>query len=285
MKLINPLQDENAYVYHYTSCDIALTHILGNRTLMFNTFKNVNDPRESKHWDVAPFVRAELNLEYRQYDAISKGVSQLLKSNAKLICFSRDKPEAVNAWQPEALFSRGFAKSSMWHHYANGYEGVCLMFNREKLIKIFNEQLGSERLFHGPINYSDKGILPNLHGDPFVIDLLHELDPSSYFLATQSHFNQWHQQLFLQKLTDWSNEDEYRFVYLDSHPEPRYLQFGDSLEAIVIGEGVEGDKYDEFLRHCVIHRADIANLVWHNGFPKMERLGQPYITYQHLANE
>lgn len=285
MKLINPLQDGNAYVYHYTSCDTALTHILRNKTLKINPFKNVNDPRESKHWDISPFVRAGLNLELKQYDAISLEVSQIIKSNAKLVCFSRDKPSAVKAWQPEALLNRGFAKPSMWHHYANGHNGVCLMFNREKLIKAFSEQLGNQHFFHGPVTYTDRGILPNLQSDPYVIDLLQVKDTPSYFAAIQAHFDHWHSHLFLHKLSDWSNEDEYRLVYLDEHSEPRYLEFGDSLEAIVIGKGIEKSQHEEYLRHCVVHEAEIAHLDWHNGYPRIGLLGQPYLTHRNLVDE
>lgn len=279
MKLINPLQDGNAYIYHYTSCDTAISHILRNKTLCLNSFKNVNDPRESKHWDMSPFVHAGLKLEPKQYDAISLEVSQIIKSKAKLACFSRDKSIAVKARQPEAFLNRGFAKPSMWHHYGNGHNGVCLMFNREKLINAFSEQLRSQHFFYGPVTYTDKGILPNLQGDPYVIDLLQVKDTSSYFEAIQTHFDRWYRHLFLHKLSDWSNEDEYRLVYLDEHPEPRYLEFGDSLEAIVIGEGVDEAWYEEYRKYCIVYKSEVAQLAWHNGYPKIEHPGQPYITH------
>ena len=111
MKLINPLLDENKYLYHYTSCDTALNYILENRTLMFNSFSNVNDPRESKSWDISPFVREGLNLSMDELTSISRKASDILKKNAKLICFSRDNSSAKGAQQPWALFDRGFAKS------------------------------------------------------------------------------------------------------------------------------------------------------------------------------
>jgi len=199
MKLINPLKDGNAFLYHYTPCDTALNHILKNKTLKLSSFNEVNDPRESKSWDVSPFVDARLNLDLAQYDAISAEVSGILKRNAKLLCFSRDKPSAVDARQPEALLSRGFAKPSMWHHYAKGHDGVCLMFSRTKLDEAFKKQLDRRQLFHGSVTYSDKGILPKLQSDPFVINLLSAKDATGYLSAIHAHFDRWHAQLFLHK--------------------------------------------------------------------------------------
>lgn len=284
MKLINPLEDDNAFLYHYTSSDTALRHILKTGTLLFNSFGKVNDPRESKHWDISPHVRGNIELELEQYVEISREVSEILKSNAKLICFSEDKPESRNAWQPEALLKRGFAKPSMWHHYGKGHDGVCFMFNREKLYEIISEQVNSQQLFHGQVIYSDQGILTKLQKDPFIVDLLSVEDQESYFYAIQNHFEVWYEDLFLKKLSDWSNEDEYRFVYLDDESKPRLIHFGDALEAIVIGEKAAKHNYDDFLRYCVIYQADIAGLIWRNGYPKIEHPGQLYITHRHLLD-
>lgn len=275
MKLVNPLKSSKKYLYHYTSCDTALSHILENKTLMFNPFSNVNDPRESKQWDISPFVRADLNLKKDEYEEISKEVSELLKGSAKVVCFTRDKTEAENALQPWALFDRGFSKPSMWHHYGDKHSGVCFMFNLEKLGEQFKCQLEKKHLFHGEVNYTDHGILPNLQIDPYVIDLLHATDSDSYFAAIGEHFNRWYKDLFFRKLSDWSNEDEYRWVYLGGDCNPLFIDFGDSLEAIVAGEKVDNENYDRLYKHCVFHSADLAQLKWHNGFPKLERIHMP----------
>lgn len=221
MKIVNPLSDENAYVYHYTTVKTALAHILAKGTLKFNPFINVNDRRESKQWDVSAFVRQEVQFDYEQHDVISNAVSEMLKSNAKLVCFSRDRSSAARLFQPLALPARGFAKPNMWYHYGGGYTGVCLMFNKVGLTKAFNKQLSDGVLIHGPVVYSDDGILPKFRKDPFVINLTQVSDKPSWVVAIRQHFELWKDALFLRKLTDWSNEAEYRWVFLDQHPEPR----------------------------------------------------------------
>jgi len=140
MKLINPLPSSDKYVYHYTRLDTALNYILKNGTLKLNSFSNVNDPKENKSWNIATRVRLDLNLEFKDYDALSGQISSTLKRNVKVACFSKDRKEAENKWQPEALLDRGFARPSMWHHYGDAHEGMCLMFDREKLDKTLKKQ-------------------------------------------------------------------------------------------------------------------------------------------------
>lgn len=219
-----------------------------------------------------------------QYDAISREVSDILKANAKLVCFSRDKNEAIGKWQPEALLDRGFSKPCMWHHYGGNHNGLCLMFDRNKLNNAFMKQLDKSRLVSGEVHYSNKGILPKLRHDPFIIDMTRVSNTASYLSEIQGHMNHWFPELFLRKLTDWANEDEYRWIYLDNDPKPIYVDFEDALEAILIGENVADACLNDILRYCVKYRADVAKLNWHNGFPKLEHLGQPYITHKHLLD-
>lgn len=285
LKLVNPLPPDASYLYHYTTTYTALNHILKNGTLKLNSFSQVNDPRESKAWDVSPFVRIDLNLSLEQYDAISREVSNILKANAKLVCFSRDKDEATGKWQPKALLDRGFAKPSMWHHYGDRYKGLCLMFDRNKLNNAFDKQLDKNRLVSGKVNYSNEGIISKIVDDPFVINLTAVNSVKSYINTIQSHLNIWFRELFLRKLNDWANEDEYRWVYLDFHPNPVFVSFEDALEAIIIGEHVPNAYYEDILRYCVKYRADVTNLNWYNGYPKIDHPGQPYITHKHLLKE
>ena len=273
MKLINPLYDKSAYLYHYKKADTALNFILKNNTLMLNPFSAVNDPRENKAWNISPFINAEEKIDHHEYERIENEISSYLKENSKLICFSKDKSEGE--LHPNAIFDRGFSKPSMWHHYGGKYNGVCLMFNKQKLIKIFKEQLEEKCLFHGEVTYTNEGILPKLNGDPFVIDLLSVSNTNNYYSAIHKHFNTWYKQLYFQKLLDWSNEDEYRWVYFDNNQNPRYLKYGDALEAIAVGDAVDEERYQIFRSHCKDISADIGQVTWRNGFPTITKAATP----------
>ena len=282
MKLINPLSPNDNYLYHYTTTKTAINYILPTGKLKFNSFSNVNDPRECKQWDISPVVRSNLNFDLKDFDAISEEISNILKSNAKLVCFSQDKEEAIEKWQPEALFDRGFARPNMWHHYSNAYNGICLMFDMKKLDSAFIKYFGNTRLISGPVRYTNKGILSNLKDDPFVIDLTNVYNANDYIRKIEIHRAKWLRQLFLQKLKDWSNEAEYRWIYFDNNPEPLYISFEDALKAIVIGYRVPENLTDDIYRFGVQYKAEVTNLHWRNGFPMIVHPAQPYITHKHL---
>jgi hypothetical protein len=249
---------------------------------MFNTFLNVNDPRESQCWN---FV-VNLNLaQSPNFDEVSERVSNDLKNNIKIVCFSKDRKEAVHKWQPEALLDRGFARPSMWHHYADKHKGVCLMFDRDKLDITFKQQINEERLIASNVRYSDEGILCTFGNNPFYIDLNKVNSQNHYYEILTNHLSKWTYPLFFTKLKDWNNEEEYRWIYFDNNPKPIFLKFNDALKAIIIGEKVSKEYENELLKYCVIYKADKCNLNWNNGFPKIEFPSQPYITNHHLIGE
>jgi hypothetical protein len=91
---LRPIKSANQYLYHYTRADTAVQHILATGTLRMSPFTAVNDPWEAKHW----FVEALFNdagddptaLEFMMLTA-----SPALKGACKLLCFTRDAPEAT----------------------------------------------------------------------------------------------------------------------------------------------------------------------------------------------
>ncbi|WP_186375816.1 DUF2971 domain-containing protein [Hyella patelloides] len=283
--MVNPLQSSEKYVYHYTKIDTALKHILKTGTLRLNSFSKVNDPRESKSWTMTTTVRSDLNLKLEDWDALSKSVSDVLKQNVKLICFCKDRVSAVNQWQIRDPIDRGFAKPSMWHHYANGHNGVCLVFDKDKLDISFKKKLDEKRLISNTVKYSDDGGINQISNAPFSINLTNSQSKQHFIKILQNHLNLWMPSLFFTKLKDWSNEEEYRWVYFDENEHPICIDFGDSLEAIVVGESVSEVYNENLLTYCVKYQADIAHLQWDNGFPKLLKLGNPYITHKHLLED
>lgn len=284
MKLINPLPAVDKYVYHYTKLDTALNYILKNGTLMLNSFAKVNDPRENKTWTIATMIRSSLNLEPKDWDALSERVSNILKQNAKVVCFSRDREAAVNKWQPWALLDRGFVRPSMWHHYADAHNGMCLMFDVEKLNTAFKKQVDQAKLFAGPVVYSDDGIVLRPGDDPFFLNLTGVYSEQQFMNEISNHLRQWMHNLFFRKLKDWSSEEEYRWVYFDENSDPLLLTFDDALEGVIIGERVPKEHEEAFLRYCALYEAEITDLEWRNGYPAIVHPGQPYITHKHLLN-
>jgi len=282
MKVINRPLEAEQYVYHYTRLETAAKYILPSGTVRFSPIAYVNDPREAKTWEMITTVPGPAHMAPADWDRLSRFVSDALKATAKLICLSLDR-ETIGTCSPvDTVLHRGFGKPSMWHHYADQHRGVCLMFDRTKLAQAFQRQIGHLGLVDRKVTYSDTGILPNLGSDPYHINLMTATNNNDIRAIASEHFRKWLPQLFFQKLTDWSNETEYRWFVFGENADPILVKFDDALEAIVVGDAVSSEDEEALLVECVRHRAEIARLQWRNGYPTISHPGQPYITHRHL---
>lgn len=284
MHIINPLGSRETYVYHYTKHTTALDYILNQGTLQLNPFSGVNDPRENKAWRFALELSDWQGREIEEWDRASDKISSIIKGKAKLACFSMDRQTAVGKCQPDGLPDRGFARPSMWHHYGEEHKGVCLIFDRKKLDVALRSQI-NEKMFSAEVQYSDDGVIRDLRHHPFTFSLVDISSSEEYFSRLNRHVSEWLPELFFRKLQDWQNEEEYRWVYFDEDNKPPLLNFQDALEGIILGENFPKDREEDIFRYCAIHGADVARLVWENGFPKVSDLGSPYITHRHLIGE
>lgn len=97
------------HLFHYTSFLSALKIILSEK-LLFGDFKGMNDISESRREVFDDVAIVELN----RYKSIS---------------FTKDKRE-----------KRGFEIDSLWGYYSEKGKGVCLVFNKAKLIMQLRKQ-------------------------------------------------------------------------------------------------------------------------------------------------
>ncbi|MDO8770153.1 MAG: DUF2971 domain-containing protein [Burkholderiaceae bacterium] len=266
MNIINPPPLADSFVYHYTSSGVARDFILKNKTLRLNSFENVNDPREYKQFELTCFTPVESEIPRGQYEVVAKDIEMVLKRNVKLACFCTDRATTKEKLWSEPHTTRGWAKPNMWHHYAAGHDGVCLMFDRLKLSQSMDRHLNRNNLLHGKVIYSNQGAVPNAWVHPFSVDFT-DSQQLDVIYAAQRHLSRWASRLFLEKLEDWSVENEYRWIYFDSIGGPRDVPFDDALMAIVIGENVEELTKKALLEECRRTKLEVSLLSWRNGFP------------------
>ena len=104
------------HVFHFTKFESAL-RIIASKSLKFGRFENMNDIAEAKR-DVYGMISADIiNAELSKYQSIS---------------LTLDDPS-----------HRGFKIDPLWGHYAQGGNGVCLVFDKDKLLQKVNEQFGT----------------------------------------------------------------------------------------------------------------------------------------------
>lgn len=204
-------------LYHYTSFENALK-ILATGKFRFSQLSNLNDINEACR---AEYINMDShfsssNIE-RSYSFLEKGVITKALQKFRQISLSMDidnKP--------------GFAISPMWGHYARKGTGVCLAFDKNKLISKLKPNE------YGPVRYGE-GV------DGSIIIPVNNIDDCVNYINTNK------QEIFFKKSLDWSYEQEFRIVRLSKRKTDEYLDIKGALLAIIIYD-FQTDKYENSIR-------------------------------------
>lgn len=206
------LNDENV-VFHYTTLDAAIKIILTN-TLRFSHFENANDISES--------CRASLG-------HIDEETQKKILSEYQFISL------VGNAGEEPA-----FAIDSLWGYYADKGNGICLAFDRNKILAQYRSQ------------YNLVGIPDDLR--------IEYLDSSNFsnmcFLEgrtkaeAERYVGEHVRNIFFTKEQCWSHEKEIRLLAKSS--EELYLDLADSLVGAIIFMPNDGD-YQGNQRYVILN--------------------------------
>ena len=237
--------DPRKYLYHYTTVNSAIKILYGD-TLRFSKISNANDTMESKPWLSGQhdmnLVRKALEL----FQTINRQYIQIL-------CFTMDSSEDIRMKYGNKLnddekrinlAGRGYSLPRMWAQYASDNQGICFIFDQKKIKKMIRDKLSSNCLISGPVDYYSLFKNYSFGQDPLK-DLIKKTGETKNqdqkalwnidFLKRHLDFVKYN---YLSKLSDWSGENEYRFVAYGSDV---YTINGikDALIGIVFGEKTE----------------------------------------------
>ena len=121
----------------------------------------------------------------------------------------------------------GFDIPAMWGHYANKGNGVCIVFNKQKLI----ERIEEHRLYHSKITYSDN------YNSSIIFDVNYDYRKPFNQKQMRRHF-------FI-KTSDWSYEQEYRVIgYFPNSNSREALAFGDAICGIILHNASDIEETD-----------------------------------------
>ncbi|WP_158683779.1 DUF2971 domain-containing protein [Pseudoalteromonas sp. T1lg22] len=224
-----PRDSQNEYLFHYTSVDTLVDHILPKRQLLLSSFSKVNDPKEYKDFILQP-CRRDADRHTETFSQLQNTIWPEFKRRLKVACFvseqQKDSEELLN------YSGRGFVNSPLWHHYASKGEGVCLVFNKSILLKAFEEQFPSKS-YHGEIEY--RAIPANkqttLPWAQMNMDMIENIGLKEY---VDWHIAENHKSMFFNKSPEWGYEKEYRLV-VTSDKEGIFLNIDKCLAGLVFG--------------------------------------------------
>lgn len=214
------LEEYPQYIYHYCSYPDFITYICPGRNLKFLKYTGTKDPFENMHWW---FGIKEDSISTENYFLVNTAITAIY-DYIGLICFSMSDENMEGCLLPR-----------MWAQYGDGFKGVCLKIDVDKLINENSKQLNNE-IYGNRVKYDYDLKYPEIDTDSANLDI------HKYALSfTRENYNS----LFFIKHKDWSGEREYRIIKFGAQND--YLNIKDSVEEVIIG------------LHCTKEIAEAAN--------------------------
>lgn len=256
--------------FHYTTREGAFEHIMPTGRLRFSRYLDMRDPLENKLWRFIGGAwgekpRAEQDRQLAGYFEFDHLANQIRERSFLLSMTIDASPEESGEDEP---FCRGWARARMWEQYAENHAGVCLVFNRARLIKSVVASLqdqGFAAPYHREVVYEGSGMRKPALDLNALADKVTPEEVREYVEAN-------HDVLFFHKALDWETEREYRFSTTSSDSQHLFVDFGQALTAIIVGESFPVWQRPAAIGAC--EGADVLpkRLDWTNGWPALREL-------------
>lgn len=254
--LLNSIPKERKLLYHYTTKEVALEHILYDGKLRASPLEKTNDPRESKHWLHKSSATEPLSED--DYLQINRELNDRLKMHCRMASFSTDADEL-----PQDHNQRnGYSYSRMWAQYAGDQSGICLLFDKATLVECFlNEMKPLGTIWSGTVTYDLDGIEDWGRDAPKIQYSGH--DTIDEFMKSN------HTNLLFRKRIDWRDEHEFRIIiYSGSHPgEYLHASIGKALIGVIVGIDFPEVYIPTLAKLCEKYKISADHLQWVAGIP------------------
>lgn len=224
-------------LFHYTSLNSAVA-ILSTRSLLFGQICKLNDMNESwrpiqcTHWE----------------DDTIELCDKELSSYVQISLTCEDNPEATNP-------KRGFDIATMWGHYAEGGNGVCIVLNKGRFLEAISK-------------------VPGCHHD--YIHYKKDYDCAVLFETSnpEEEISRRITDIFFCKSDQWQYEQEYRIIK-KSNGAVNCIDISGCIEGIIyarLGTLRDGSVYNT-KGHWVLEKVCICNSIPLFGYIPRDLMG------------
>lgn len=229
-------------IYHYTKLETALEYILPSATIRLGSIGITNDPRESKDWGFAVMsppqdLTPEKFLE--EMAELQNIANHIRRKEWWFLSTCQDDPNLIVPKLEHVDFSHfdyGFARASMWAHYAQNHRGICLEFDGLALNEAINSAVvPGDLVFSGAVEYNDEFNFARMRhrGDALQISWP-DVSKNNIVDGMRQHILARYDLFFLEKTKDWKVEQEFRWL-VNSQRGPVEVDIRKSLRSIVVG--------------------------------------------------
>lgn len=210
-------------LYHYTTFNNALK-ILQSHTLLFGRLKDMNDINEL-YRPLAFFYHPRH--DYRNNDDIHKKMKEDFYKYQQ-ISLTLDGTRM------------GFDIPAMWGHYAQHGNGVCLVFDKNKLLSYLEEEKHQRHFVYDNVEYTKD----------YPSEINYNTDANNNLIAFGEDEEK---DYFFRKTEDWSYEQEFRVIIKSDSEEREKLNFRDSLLFIIM-HNAESVDHEQSIFDSIEHR-------------------------------
>lgn len=262
--------DEPEFLYHYTTREAAFGSIVPRTELRFSPIQKMRDPLENQPWRISAGVSPALLDTGDEFATFWKAQKELdvLKIRAKLLALTLDAEGHPDPW------GRGWARARLWEQYGETHEGVCLRFDKRRLIDALDAALESADstivYAKGDVDYSEAGPVTasrNIN--------LNESLRDDVKAGVARHISAYERELFFNKTLDWETEHEFRFVLIDASRRPRTskrVKFANALDAVIVGHEFPDWQTAAALEACNEAGVESLKVSWDGEMPKLRKL-------------
>ncbi|MFJ7146671.1 DUF2971 domain-containing protein [Streptomyces sp. NPDC100445] len=239
-EMARALRTITGHLFHYTNTTAAITGILATGTLRLSPYESTNDLWESQpHYPVLSAHHDDRGLDAGF--SLLEEIDRQLRLHTKVGCLTQDLALPAHVFNPDAL--RGWAHLSLWAHYGDRHKGVCLRFDRAKLVESFLKHAAPAAFaFHGPVRYLSSQDSPPTRG--IDVGQVAEFGADAVALA-YAEANK--DVLFFRKHFDWDSEAEYRLIMVNQSTDFDYVDIRDALTGVVLGSAFPQGRVQELL--------------------------------------
>lgn len=227
-------------LYHYTSFETLAAYIMPSRNLQLSPLGKSRDAIESMNFFCS-------NAEWGAED-ISERINEEIRNHIKIICFSQDSRRDSKKEKPGMMLAR------MWSQYGENHRGVCLVFAKDALLQSFEQRFPDKRsrlvqdVRYNQIPFASASLvrsasitLENSNGQ--LKTMMNEFPDLLQAQVIKD--------IIFSKMSDFRDENEYRFAYYDNAGDsPQYFPFHSALKAIILGAKISTVQEDIIKEIC-----------------------------------
>lgn len=246
------LENDSKWLFKYAPFSLNTLRILINNELWFGKPDIFNDPNE------AEFILTYDDKEYEYLDfqiIIQENLKQQIietdsgKNNPtgfEKREFEKELKKVIRDYLGICSMSTVCNDILMWAYYADSNEGVCIVFDKEILIKSIESDSDNKVSYSSSIskaNFKSKGKLGHLFSN---------------------------KEFYMDKLENWRSESEYRFIrrYNDKIPQEivekdRLEPFNkDALVGVIVGEKFKYENFNTLVNISLLKNLDKPFYFW-----------------------